>query len=125
MTVNLLHMHNIIKIQSMGNFRPYFLILEKIVMGREGGFSINLQSIIISSLKSSNGKAENVINLSDVPNKLNNMTWSFLTNLLCSSSERTSKTRRLCWHPKVVFNKEIIYKQIRIKLRQCKNAYKL
>jgi hypothetical protein len=42
MTVNLLHMHNIIKIQSMGNFRPYFLILEKIVKGREGGFSINL-----------------------------------------------------------------------------------
>jgi hypothetical protein len=54
----------------MGNFRPYFLILEKIVMGREGGFSINLQSIIISSLKSSNGKAENVINLSDGPEQI-------------------------------------------------------
>jgi hypothetical protein len=46
-------------------------------------------------------------------------------NLFCSSIERISKTRRLCWHPKVVFNKEILYKQIRIKLRQCKNAYKL
>jgi hypothetical protein len=44
-------------------------------------------------------------------------------NLFCSSIERISKTRRLCWHPKVVFNKEILYKQIRIKLRQCKNAY--
>ena len=26
------------KIQSLGNFRPYFLILDKIVKGREGGF---------------------------------------------------------------------------------------
>jgi hypothetical protein len=43
-----------------------------------------------------------------VPIKLINMTWSFLPNLFCSSSERTSKTRRLYWHPKVVFNKEII-----------------
>ena len=37
-TVHVQHYKN----QSMGNFRPYFLILEKIVKGREGGFSINL-----------------------------------------------------------------------------------
>ena len=37
-TVHVQHYKN----QSMGNFRPYFLILEKIVKDREDGFSINL-----------------------------------------------------------------------------------
>jgi hypothetical protein len=35
-------MYNIIKIQGMGKFRPYSIILEKIVKGREDGFSICL-----------------------------------------------------------------------------------